>query len=208
MSLGENHTNGARAGAFTPQAAVASNDLALGKMIDAISHSKFWKETAVFVMEDDAQDGPDHVDAHRTDGLVISPYVRRGAVDSTLYSTASMIRTIELILGLPPMTQFDQKAEPMLRCFTTKPDFRPYTVLPARVDLQARNPKKGALAVASAKLDWSGYDRADPTKLNRILWSMLKPGQPMPPPSTAPRSGSEERGTGGPPVGIWGGSPQ
>src|SRR5207237_4335890 len=122
MSLGENHTQGTRAGAYTPKAHVAANDVALGKIVDAISHSKVWKEFAIFVIEDDAQNGPDHVDSHRTCGLVISPYVKRGVVDSEMYSTVSMLRTVELLLGLPPMTQHDAAAPPMVNSFMAKPD--------------------------------------------------------------------------------------
>src|SRR5205814_512017 len=120
-------------------------------MLEAVSHSKFWKETALFVVEDDAQNGPDHVDAHRTVALVASPFAKRGIVDSTLYSTGSMLRTMELILGLPPMTQHDRHATPMTLAFTTKPDFSPYDCLAARVDLDAVNPKSGQLAELSAK---------------------------------------------------------
>ena len=115
MSLGEDHTQGTTPGRPTPQACVASNDLALGRLVDAISHSKYWPEMAIFSIEDDAQNGADHVDAHRTVGLVISPYVRRGHLDSTQYSTAAMLRTIELILGLPPLSQFDAARDPDVR---------------------------------------------------------------------------------------------
>ena len=100
---------------------MASNDLALGRLVEAVSHSKYWPETAIFVIEDDAQNGPDHVDAHRTVGLVISPYTKRKSLDSTQYSTVSMIRTIELILGLPPLSQFDAAARPMFACSPTRP---------------------------------------------------------------------------------------
>ena len=99
---------------------VADNDLALGRIVEAVSHSKFWPETAIFVIEDDAQNGPDHVDAHRTAGLVISPYTKRKHLDSTQYQTVSMIRTMELILGLPPLSQYDAAANPMFRSFTDK----------------------------------------------------------------------------------------
>ena len=126
MSLGEDHTTGTTPGAFTPQACVASNDLALGRLVEAVSKSKFWTETAIFVIEDDAQNGPDHVDAHRTVGLVISPYTKRRHLDSTQYSTVSMIRTMELILGLPPLSQFDAAARPMFESFTDKADLTPY----------------------------------------------------------------------------------
>src|SRR5262249_52992638 len=121
MSLGEDHTTGTTPGTFTPKACVASNDLALGRLVEAVSQSSLWKETAILVIEDDAQNGPDHVDAHRTVGLVISPYIKRGSVDSTQYSTVSMIRTIELILGLSPLSQYDAAARPMYASFTDKP---------------------------------------------------------------------------------------
>jgi hypothetical protein len=182
MSLGEDHTSGLTPGAYTPSAAVANNDVALGQIVEAVSHSKFWKETAIFVIEDDAQNGPDHVDAHRTVGLVISPWVKRGVIDSTMYTTSSFVRTMELILGLPAMTQFDAAATPMYASFQTTAVTDPLDALVPQVDLTARNPKTGAAARASLKLDFSDYDRADPDELNRILWSALKPGQPMPAP--------------------------
>src|SRR5439155_16984632 len=111
-SLPENQTHGLYRGAHTPEACVGSNDLALGKIVEAVTHSKFWPETAIFVIEDDAQNGHDHVNAHRTVGLVISPYARRGAVDSTMYTSLSYVRPMEMILKLPPMTQFDAAATP------------------------------------------------------------------------------------------------
>ncbi len=132
MSLGEDHTTGTRPGTFTPRACVASNDVALGKIVEAVTQSKFWPEFAIFVIEDDAQNGPDHVDAHRTVGLVVSPYTRRKALDSSQYSTVSMLRTIELILGLPPLSQFDAAARPMFASFTDKPDLTPYHAEPPR----------------------------------------------------------------------------
>ena len=185
--LPEDHTAGLKAGAFTPTAAVASNDQAVGQIVEGISRSRFWKDTAIFVIEDDAQNGPDHVDAHRTVGLVISPYVRRNAVDSTQYTTASMIRTMELILGLPPMTQYDSHAAPMLSCFTAAPDLTAYAMIGPKVDLEAKNPSKGEGETASAKLDFSGPDRADPDALNAILWHALKPGVKQPAPVRSAR---------------------
>ena len=182
MSLGEDHTHALRPGHYTPAAMVASNDHALGEIVEAVSHSSFWPETAIFVIEDDAQDGPDHVDCRRTVGLVISPYTKRNVVDSTQYSTASMIRTMELMLGLPPMSQFDRAATPMYEAFTTTPDFAPYSNVPPRTDLFAKNPAKGKGAEASLRLDFSSYDRADPEEMNRILWEALKPGVAMPAP--------------------------
>src|SRR5262249_49963027 len=155
MSLGEDHTTGTTPGTFTPQACVASNDLALGKLVEAVSKSSLWPQTAIFVIEDDAQNGPDHVDAHRTVGLVISPYTSRRSVDSTQYSTVSMIRTMELILGLPPLSQYDAAARPMFNSFTDRADLAPYTHVPARVDLNAVNPKSAYGAARSAKMDFS-----------------------------------------------------
>jgi YVTN family beta-propeller protein len=182
MSLGEDHTAGLTAGRYTPKATVGSNDLALGRLVEAISHSRFWQETAIFVIEDDAQNGPDHVDVHRTVGLVISPYTRQESVDSTHYTTASMVRTMELILGLPTMTQYDRAATPMYRSFQSHANLWAYETRTPQTDLEARNPATGPGAAASAKLDFSDYDRADPDALNRILWEALRPGQPMPAP--------------------------
>ncbi len=187
MSLGENHTEGLLGNAYSPVAHVASNDLGLAKLIEAVSRSKFWGETAIFVIEDDAQNGPDHVDAHRTVGLVISPWVKRKTLDSTMYTTASMVRTMELILGLPPMTQFDQLATPMYNSFTSKPDMAVIEALPESADLEARNPKDGPGDSASRKLDFSDFDRADPDELNRILWEALQPGKEMPAPVRSAR---------------------
>ncbi|MBO0860643.1 MAG: beta-propeller fold lactonase family protein [Chloracidobacterium sp.] len=183
MSLGEDHTSGLSAGTFTPSACVGSNDLALGMMIEAITKSKFWPETAIFIIEDDAQNGPDHVDARRTVGLVYSPYVKRGGVvDSTMYTTVSYVRTMELILGLPPMTQYDELATPMYDVFTPDAATVAYVSVPARTDLMARNPATGEGARRSARLDFSDYDRADFNELNDILWKAIKGDRPMPSP--------------------------
>ncbi|MBI3875748.1 MAG: phosphoesterase, partial [Verrucomicrobia bacterium] len=171
MSLGEDHTKGTTLGAFAPDASVASNDIALARIIEAASRSKFWPEMAIFVIEDDAQNGPDHMDAHRTVGFVISPYCKRSFVDSTLYTTASMIRTMELILGLPPMTQYDAGATPMFNCFQKTPQLLAYNVVPARVDLNRRNTVASLFWRESAKMDFSQYDRAPEDELNRILWA-------------------------------------
>jgi len=182
MSLGEDHTFGTTPGAFTPAACVASNDLALGRLVEAVSRGKHWKETAIFVIEDDAQNGPDHVDAHRTVGLVISPYVRRHSVDSAQYATVSMIRTIELILGLPPLSQYDAAARPMFASFTDKADLRPYQHEGARIALNAVNPKTAYGAKRSARMDFSEWDRVDDFELNEILWRAVKGRDtPLPP---------------------------
>lgn len=182
MALPEDHTNGFSAGSLSPNAMIANNDLALGQLVDAVSHSKFWKETAIFVIQDDGQAGPDHVDSHRTVGLVISPYVRRNSIDSTMYSTSSMLRTMGLILGTPPLTIFDASATPMYHAFTTKPNFTPYDLQSPRVDVNERNPRGTKLAARSAKLDFSAVDRADFGELNRILWEGYRPGVPYPAP--------------------------
>ena len=182
MSLGEDHTTGTSPGTFTPQACVASNDLALGRLVDAVSHSKVWPDLAIFVIEDDAQNGPDHVDAHRTVGLVISPYTRRHYLDSTQYQTVSMIRTIELILGLPPLSQFDAAASPMFASFTNEADLSSYTHEKARINLSAKNSPLAYGAERSSKMDFAEYDRIDDFELNEILWRSIKGADaPLPP---------------------------
>ena len=182
MSLGEDHTSGTTPGQFSPNASVGSNDVGLGKIVAAASRSRFWSEMAIFVIEDDTQNGPDHIDAHRTVGFVISPYVKRGYVDSTLYTTASLIRTIELILGLPPLTQYDAAATPMFNCFQASPVVAPYHVLQPQIDLQERNTRSSAFWRESSRMDFAEYDRAPEDELNRILWSVAKGDEPYPTP--------------------------
>lgn len=184
VRLPNDHTAGTGAGKLTPTAFVADNDLAFGMVIEGITHSKFWPHTAVFVLEDDAQNGPDHVDAHRSPAFVISPYTRRGAVDSTMYSTTSLLRTIELILGLRPMSQFDAAARPMYGCFQPTPDARPYRALPANVDLKEVNP---SLAWGGDfKFDFSREDAADDLLLNEVVWRSVRGADsPMPAPTRA-----------------------
>jgi len=182
LSLGEDHTEGTKTGSPTPQACVASNDLALGRLVEGVSQSKSWGKTAIFVIEDDAQNGTDHVDAHRTIGLVISPFVRRKHLDSTQYSTASMLRTIELILGIPPLSQYDAAAKPMYESFTDQPDLTPYIHEKARIDLDAVNTELAYGAERSNKMDFTEYDRIDDFELNEILWYAIKgPDAPVPP---------------------------
>jgi len=186
VRLPNDHTAGTSPNVRTPTAFVAENDLALGQVMEAISRSKFWPETAIFVVEDDAQNGPDHVDAHRTVAFVLSPYVRRGSVDSTLYSTSSMLRTMELILGLQPMTQFDAAATPMFNSFQPTPDLRPYQALPANVDLQEKNAATAWGGEASKKMDFTQEDAADDLALNEVIWRSVKgPDHPMPAPVRA-----------------------
>lgn len=187
ISLPNDHLAGTRPGYPTPQAMMADNDLALGRIVDAISHSRFWPNTLIMVIEDDTQDGFDHVDTHRTPALLISPYVKRKAVDNTHYSTVSMIRTAGVLLKLNPMSQFDAAAITMERSFTRKPDFTPYAhVVPAQ-DLYEMNPalaelqgEKRKLAERSMKLDLEEVDAADMREYNAILWKAIKGTQPMP----------------------------
>lgn len=184
VRLPNDHTHGSSIGVRTPTAYLADNDLALGMVIEAVSHSKFWPETAVFVVEDDAQNGPDHVDAHRTTAFVISPYARHGAVDSTLYSTSSMLRTIELILGLKPMSQFDAGARPMFNSFQTAADLRPYQHKPANVDLDARNERHAW--GGTLKMNFAREDAVDDLLLNEMIWRSIRgPDNPMPAPVRA-----------------------
>ena len=186
LRLPRDHTNGTRAGSHTPRTMMADNDLALGRIVEAISHSKFWKESAIFVVEDDAQNGPDHVDAHRSVLLAISPFVRKGVVDSTLYTTSGVLRTMELILGLPPMTQYDAAATPLYRSFAGTPDLAPYTAIQARVPLDEKNAAKAPGAKESAQMDFSAPDRAPDLLLNEIIWKSVRGADSvMPPPRRA-----------------------
>ncbi len=186
VRLPNDHTSGTSVGKITPTAAVADNDLGLGMLVEAVSHSKFWAQTAIFVVEDDAQNGPDHVDAHRTVALVISPYTKRKFVDSTMYSTSSMLRTMELILGMRPMSQFDAASTPMFHSFQAKPDLQPYKARPANVDLNARNTKLAWGAEQSRKMDFTKEDAADDLLLNEIIWRSVRGADsPMPAPVRA-----------------------
>ena len=183
MSMPEDHTKGTLPGAFTPQAAVANNDYAIGELVDAVSHSRYWPNTAIFIIEDDGQDGPDHVDARRTVGLVISPYVKRGIADSTLYSTSSMVRSMELLLGLPPMSQYDAAAMPMYASFGTKPVITSFDVIQPLVDVNVKNTEKSYGAKESSRMDFSDLDRAPMHALNEIIWKSIKgKNSTMPPP--------------------------
>jgi DNA-binding beta-propeller fold protein YncE len=198
MRLPNDHTYGTRVGKPTPTAMVADNDLALGRVVEAVSKSKFWKDTALFVVEDDAQNGPDHVDAHRTIAFVVSPYTKRGQVDSTLYSTTSMLRTMELILGLKPLTQFDAAARPMYASFQAKPDLRPYQHVVPGVDLTETNQKGAWGAKESEEFDLTKEDAADDLRFNEVIWRSVRGADsPMPPPVRAAfvfPHGEEEKG--------------
>lgn len=183
MRLINDHTEGQRLGRPTPFAHVADNDLAVGMFIEYLSKSPIWKETAVFIVEDDAQNGPDHVDAHRTTAYVAGGFVKRKFIDHTMYSTSSMLRTIELILGLPPMSQYDAAAEPMWRCFSTNPDLTPFTAVPALVDLNEKNVKNTPSARLSETFDLSKEDAIPDLVFSEVIWKAVKgEGSKMPAP--------------------------
>jgi phospholipase C len=174
LRFGNDHTSGARIGAPTPAAHVADNDLALGRFIEHLSRSKVWKESVVFVLEDDAQNGPDHVDAHRSPAFVISPYVKRKSVNHTMYSTSGMLRTMELILGLPPMSQYDAAANPLWECFTATPDLTPFTSLKNNVDLEARNVAMTESARRSEAFNLAVEDAAPDNEFSEVIWKTVK----------------------------------
>lgn len=168
------HTEGSRLGRPTPFAHVADNDLAVGLFVEYLSNTPIWKETAIFIIEDDAQNGPDHVDAHRSTAYVAGGFVKRKWLDHTMYSTSSMLRTIELILGLPPMSQYDAAAEPMWRCFSATPDLTPFQSVPARVDLAEVNTKNTATSRLSETFDFSKEDRIPDLVFSEVIWKAVK----------------------------------
>jgi YVTN family beta-propeller protein len=182
ICLPNDHTVGTRAGFQTPTAMVADHDLAFGRIIEALSKSKFWKETCVVAIEDDPQAGWDHVSGYRTTCYVTSPYTRRHAVVHTQYNQTSLLRTMELILGLPPMNQMDATATPMTDCFTDTPDLSPYLALPNNVPIDQTNPEAKTVshpllrkhAFQSARLPIAEPDKCPEDALNRILWHALR----------------------------------
>jgi hypothetical protein len=183
IRLPTDHTSGTSIGAATPRAMIADNDLALGRIIEAISNSQAWKTSAVFVVEDDAQNGPDHVDAHRSVLLVASPFTRRGVVDDTLYTTSGVLRTMELILGLPPMSQYDASATPLYGGFQVAPVLAAFSHREARVPLDETNRPGAPGAEASARMNFNDADLTPELELNEILWkSVHGESAIMPPP--------------------------
>jgi YVTN family beta-propeller protein len=189
ICLPDDHTSGTKAGSPTPAAQVADNDLAFGQIVEAISRSPFWAKTCIFAIEDDPQNGWDHVSGFRTTAYVISPYTKRNTVISTQYNQTSILRSMELILGLPPMNQIDATATPMGDCFTDVPDLAPYVALPTNVPLDQMNPEPKKIsdavlrkdALASARLPLEHVDRCPEDVLNRILWHAMKgPHEPYP----------------------------
>ena len=191
MLLPNDHTNGTRENFPTPNAMVADNDLALGQIVEAVSKSRFWPETVILVVEDDPQAGLDHVDSHRTVALCVSPYTKRGAVDSTFYTQTGMLRTIELIFGLDPMNQLTMAANPMTNAFMDKPDLTPYTAVPNKIPLDQMNQKVAQLrgrakyyAKKSGEIPLDEIDQADEGLFNRIIWHAVK-GYEVPYPKLA-----------------------
>jgi DNA-binding beta-propeller fold protein YncE len=181
IHLPNDHTVGAKPGFPTPTAMLADNDLALGRLVDIVSHSRYWPQSAIFVLEDDAQDGPDHVDARRSPLLVISPYTRRGALAHREYSTVSVLKTIEQILGLQSMTYFDDRAPSLLAEFATAPNVEPFRYREPQVDLNQKTPPGAPGAKESSAWDFSHPDRVPPGELNRVIWQSVK-GHVVPPP--------------------------
>ncbi len=185
MRMPNDHTKGARAGALSPLSYNAQNDYGVGMIVDAVSHSKLWSTTAIFIIEDDAQNGPDHVDSHRAPAWVISPYTHRGMVDSTMYNQTSVLRTMELILGLRPMTHFDAAAHPMFTDFSRQPDTRPFSVVQPKTSLSERNSANGPGSLESSRMDFSDADLADDDQLNDAVWRAVKHTPPPPPTRSA-----------------------
>ena len=174
LRLINDHTQGMSLNNPTPFAHVADNDLAVGMFIEYLSKSKVWNESVVFIVEDDAQNGPDHVDAHRTTAYVAGPHVKRNFVDHTPYTTSGMLRTMELILGLPPMSQYDAAATPMWRCFTATPNYSGFTALASNVNLADKNTVNNILAERSAQFDFSKEDRAPDLEFSEVIWKGVK----------------------------------
>ena len=172
--LPNDHTVGLAKDSLSPMAYIADNDQAVGRLADHISHSPIWKESAIFILEDDAQGGSDHVDAHRSTAFVISPYIKMHSVNHNMYSTSSMLRTIELILGLKPMSQYDAGAASMWRCFQQEPNMAPYTLRPAQVDTKERNRDNLISSIQPGNLDFSRADRVSGLILNKIIWKSVK----------------------------------
>ncbi len=174
IRLGNDHTSGQRKGAISPIAAVADNDQGVGLLIDHLSKSTIWKESVVFVLEDDAQNGPDHVDAHRSPVFVAGPYVKRNVAIHGMYSTSGVLRTMELILGLPPMSQYDAAAMPLFDCFTNKPNITPYVVKPPMVDIHQRNVAINESSRRSNLFNFMVEDKVPDLELNDVIWKYVK----------------------------------
>ncbi len=178
--LPNDHTSGLRKKAFTPFAAVADNDLAIGRLVEHLSKSPIWKQCVIFVVEDDAQNGPDHVDAHRTIAFVAGSFVKRHYADHAMYSTCSMMHTMELILGLPPMSQYDASATPMWHSFSDTANTSSYTHIPSNIDIDERNMAFNELMRRSDEFDLRHEDKIPEDVFNMVLWTAIKGSTPMP----------------------------
>ncbi len=178
LRLGNDHTNGTTPEKLAPLSLFADNDYALGMIVEGVSKSKFWSKTAIFVIEDDAQNGPDHVDSHRSPMLAISPYTHRGIIDSSMYNQSSILRTMELILGMRPLTHFDAGARPLYAAFASSPNNAAYTAERPRISLSEKNPARSATAARSAQMDFDEADEIDDDELNDILWIAIKGTEP------------------------------
>ena len=181
MRMGNDHTSGTAAGKVAPLSAAADNDQGIGMLVEGVSKSKFWSSTAIFILEDDAQNGPDHVDSHRSPAFVISPWVKHHAVDSTMYNTTSMLRTMEFLLGMRPMTHFDAAARPMTSVFQSQPNPAPYALEKPRLSLDEKNPATTAAADRAARMKFDEADLNDDDELNDILWRAIRKDAPPPP---------------------------
>ena len=174
IRISNDHTSGQQKGAYTPIACVADNDLAIGQFLEHLSKSSIWKESVVFILEDDAQNGSDHIDAHRSPVFVAGPYVKRNAVIHNMYSTSGVLRTIELILGLPPMSQYDAAAMPLFDCFTPSANLQPFTARAAQVNLEQRNVANNRSSARSATFNLKEADAAPDLDLNEVVWKSVK----------------------------------
>jgi len=174
LRFGNDHTQGLSLGRPTPFAQVADNDLAVGKFVDYLSHSPVWKESLIIIVEDDAQNGPDHVDAHRSTAYLAGGFVKQGFVDHTAYTTSSLLRTIELILGLPPMTQYDASAVPLWRCFDNNPGHPPFSVRPCNIDLNKVNVAENLWQRKSETFNFAKEDRINDADFNEVIWKAVK----------------------------------
>ena len=174
IRVSNDHTSGQKKGKISPISAVADNDYALGQFVQHISESPVWKESLIVVLEDDAQNGPDHIDAHRSPAFIVSPYIKRKSVNHTMYSTSGMLRTMELILGLPPMSQYDAAAVPLFNCFTAKPDYTPYKVKQPGVSLEIRNTASNNSSKRSEAFNFAKEDAVPDLDLNEVVWKSVK----------------------------------
>ncbi len=181
MRMGNDHTSGTAAGKIAPLSAAADNDYAVGLLIEGLSKSPFWNSTAVFILEDDAQNGADHVDSHRSPAYIVSPWVKRHAVDANMYNTTSMLRTIELLLGMRPMTHFDAGSRVMSAAFGNQPDAAPYAAEKPRTPLDARNSAATPAAKRAENLRLDEADENDDDEMNDMLWRAIRKDAPPPP---------------------------